>query len=163
MLHAGKNYVYGTAAEKIQYDVYEENTVLKQKKKYKSNRGTKLKAVLLIIAAFVMCYFVILRYTVITELNYKIIKESKNYENVRNEYVQLKVDIDKSLDLQKIREIAEKKLGMQKPDRFQMVYVNVPKSDFTKVASVPKNDGMTNIWVFAIILDRVERFTSLIY
>lgn len=131
MIETNTNYVYGSAAPKIEYNVYEENEVLKRKKLHKSNYKVKLKMVFAILSVF--CCFVLLmyRYAIITELNYSVEKAAKNYAKIKNENTLLKIEIDKNLDLNSIREIAEKRLGMQKPDKNQIVYVKVPKTDVT--------------------------------
>lgn len=163
MIQKGKSYVYGTAAEKLEYDVYEENKVLKAKKNEKTQNKVKLKMVLNIFIVFSLCFGVIFRYALITELNYKINKTNISYNDIKNENSRLKVDVEKQMDLQKIREIAEKKLGMQKPDKFQIAYVNVPKTDFTIVADSVKDESGIKGNLFLGILNKAEKFTHLLY
>ena len=163
MIQKTSGYVYGTAAKKIEYDVYEENSVLKKKKTYKRNNKAKFRFVLLILFGFALSFVIMFRYAVITELNYKIAKVNKTYSEIKNENVRMKVEIDKQMDISKIREAAEKKLGMQKPDKYQIVYVNVPKNDFTKVADAKIESYTSNGNPFSDILDRVVRFSGLLY
>lgn len=163
MIQKGKSYVYGTAAEKLEYDVYEENPVLKAKKTEKSQNRVKLKMIFNIFIIFALCFAVIFRYALITELNYKINKTNISYNIIKNENTRLKVGVEKDTDLQKIKEIAEKKLGMQKPDKFQIVYVNVPKADFTIVADAAKVDSSIKSSLFLGIENKVEKFTHLLY
>lgn len=164
MIQTGKNYVYGTAAEKLEYNVYEENKVLKAKKQAKSNNKIKLKAVCFVLVIFASCLVLMYRYALITELNYNISKLEKEYNEIRNQNSRLKLAIEKDMDLNKVREIAEKRLGMQKPDRYQMVYINVPKNDCTKVAESYKHSkDKANNNMFAVLLDKVGKFTRLLY
>jgi cell division protein FtsL len=131
LIETNTKYVYGSAAPKIDYNVYEENEVLKRKKVQKSNSKVKLKMVLGILSVFCGFVFLMYRYAIITELNYSVEKASKTYAKVSNENTLLKISIDKNLDLNKVRDIAETKLGMHQPDKFQIVYVKVPKTDLT--------------------------------
>ena len=134
MLKAGNGYIQGTAARKIDYDVYEENKVLKTKKQIKKNARSKLKTVAICLMLFAVAFLVIYRYALITELNYDIDATTKKYTAIKNDNTRFKVEIDKNKNLNKIKEIAEMRLGMQKPDKSQIIYIKVPKNDFTKVA-----------------------------
>ena len=163
MKQIAENYVHGTAAEKLEYNVYEENKVLRAKKKSKQNNNLKLKAVGLILIIFAACFVIIFRYVAITELSYKIDSLDKKYAEIQNEDTRLKVQINEQTDLQKIKDIAETKLGMIKPDKSQIVCVNVPRSDFTRVADTNEAQTQANNNMFALIRDKVVGFTRLLY
>ena len=160
MIETEKNYVLGTSARKLSYDVYEENTVLKAKRKQKSNNRAKFNLVLSIFVVFILVSLVIYRYALITELNYNINESLKSYSEIKNENSILKVDIEKDTDLSKIRQIAEDKLGMHKPDKFQVIYVNVPKSDYSIVSKTYESN---NANLFVMITDKLGKLTQLIY
>lgn len=136
MLPEEKNYVYGSAAPKIDYDVYEENKVLKAKKKQRANNKIKVKLVFAILALFAAFLSVILMYAKITEVNYDLNKKNKEYNDKKNANIQLRLEIQKNLDLNRIKEIALTRLDMQEPDKYQVVYVRVPKKDVMKVAAI---------------------------
>lgn len=162
MIETGKSYVHGTAARKLEYDVYEENQVLRAKKKQKSNNRAKLNLVLSIFVVFILVFLVIYRYAMITELTYNIDKSEKQYSEIKNENSILKVNIEKGTDLNKVRQIAEDKLGMHKPDKYQVIYVIVPKSDYSIVSQEYSNTGYTTN-LFGTITDKLGKLTHLIY
>lgn len=54
---------------------------------------------------------------------------------VQKENEQLKVNLENSLNLSNIEKMAEKKLGMQKLDNSQKVYVSLDKEDYVEPAS----------------------------
>lgn len=162
MNQAEQNYIHGTAAKKIEYDVYEENNVLKAKRKHKTNNKAKLKVLCNIFVVFVLIFLVIFRYAMITELNYNIDKSLKEYNTIKNENSILRVNIEKETDLYKIKEIAENKLGMHKPDKFQIVYVNVPKNDFS-VVSEEYSGSKKNNNLFGVLTDKLGKLTHLVY
>ncbi len=141
MIPEKKNYVYGSAAPKIEYNVYEENKVLKQKKKQRVNNKLKLKVVFTIITFFAAFFQIIFMYAQITEVNYELSELNKKYSDVKNGNIQLKLEIQKSTDLNRIKEVAETRLDMQKPDKYQIVYVKVPKKDVTKIAAIDKQES----------------------
>ncbi len=165
MIKAADNYVYGSVAQELKqeqkYDVYEENPVLKAKKRQKSYYKVKLKLASYVILIFAMCLIVAYRYALITEINYNIEKATKEYNYIKNKNVLLKVEIEKELDLNKIRQIAEEKLGMHKPNRYQIVYVSVPKSDFSKVENTYEESGIRNN-ILTILADKFTQFARLL-
>lgn len=163
MIEKGNRYVHGSTAEKLQYDVYQENKVLKDKKRYRNNNKAKLKTICYVMMLFLACLTVIYRYAMITELNYKIAKINKGYNELRNENARLKVEIDKETDLNKIRAAAESRLGMQRPDKYQTVYVNVPKIDFTETVETNTPADNTKSDMFAMVWNKVGRLTHLLY
>ena len=157
------NYVHGTAAKKLEYDVYEENKVLKTKRNNRRNNKIKLNTVALLLMVFAVGCMVMLRYTQITELNYKIDKKEKEYAELKNENRRIEVQIGNELDLRKVKEIAEGKLGMQKPDKYQITYVKVPKKDFTIVSEAAKYEEAKNSNVLTSFMSEVGKVTQLLY
>jgi len=141
LLAEKEKYYYGTAAPKIDYDVYENNKVLKAKKRQKRNNKVKLKAVFCILIFFLSFSHIIYMYAQVTEMDYLLNKDNKVLNEHKNENIRLKLEIQKNLDLNRIREIAQTKLDMQKPDKHQIIYVNVPKTDFTEIPE--KKEGIS--------------------
>lgn len=137
-------YVQGTTAEKIAYDVYEENNVLKTKKKQKSYAKVKFKAVCCLMAVFAVGTFTMYRYATITQMNYSLAKQTKAYNDLVKENSILSVQIEQAMDLQKIRSVAENTLGMQKPEKYQIKYVSVAKDNYTKVSAAYANESGSN-------------------
>lgn len=170
MIEKRKNYVYGSAAEKIEYDavekpdydVYEKNSVLKNKRKYKSNRKTKLKMVLLTLVGFCVCFLIMARYALITKLSYNYSEYRAQHDSIKAENSILEVFIENETDLGTIKELAEQKLNMKTPDRSQIVYVEVPKDDFTTIADAYKtpNETKNSKNVFVMVVDAFSKFLS---
>jgi cell division protein FtsL len=139
-LASGNNkYVYGSVAEEIKsenvvYDPYEENAVLKSKKIARSNAKLKTKILFSIFLIFGMCAIIMFRYAQITQLNYETSKLSSQYTTMHNENANISIEIKKAMSLINIREIAELKLKMHKPNKSQIVYVDVPKKDVIMLA-----------------------------
>jgi len=155
------NYVYGTAAEKIEYDVYKHNEVLKEKKKYRANRLIKVKMVAGILLLFSLGLIVMYRYALIAEINFKISSKEKQYEELKNENSRLKVAIENETNLSKITQVAQNELGMQKPDKYQIVYIEVPKTSFTVTSEQYKdNDGKASTFL-AELVNKIEMFMKL--
>ena len=60
------------------------------------------------------------------------------------------------------KQIAEEKLGMHKPDKFQVIHVNVPKCDYSIVSLKYDYSGIDSN-LFGIITDKLGKLTHLIY
>lgn len=148
MIQKDYGYVQGSTARQLQYDVYEENTVLKAKKRYKNNRKVKFKLVISIILVLLAGLTVMYRFAAITQLSYDINKSVKMYNELRNENSMLKVQVETKMDLAEIKEIAETRLGMQKPDKSQVVYIKVPRDDYTVVMKTQDEAGGNILNVF---------------
>lgn len=164
MIQKGSNYVYGTAAEKIEYDVYEHNQVLKEKKIRRNNAKIKWKVVFGIVIVFSLCLVLMYRYALITEMNLTAINSEKEYKQIKDENSRLRVEIEKQTDINTIREIAEGKLNMHKPEKNQIVYIYVPKNDYTVVSEDYENrEELQNKGMLASFLDKVDKFASILY
>ncbi|PYG88434.1 cell division protein FtsL [Ruminiclostridium sufflavum DSM 19573] len=140
---ASKNkYVYGSVAENIEndiYDPYEENAVLKSKKIARNNKKLKAKITFCILTAFSLCALTMFRYAQISQLSYENEKLNKQYIEMQNDNQLLSIEIQNAKSLRNIREVAENSLHMHKPNKSQIVYVEVPKEDITMTASKEKS------------------------
>lgn len=113
----------------------------KSKKKHKYN----YKPVVYIIITFAMLFTISYRYSLINE-EYNAKESIKSQVNaVKKENEQLKVSIENSLNLNSVKKSAEDKLGMQKLDNNQKVYLDLQKKDYVEPASeeVIINDNMS--------------------
>jgi cell division protein FtsL len=153
-------YVHGSAARQLEYDVYEENQVLKAKKRYKSNRKIKLRMVVAIIAVFAAGLAVMCRYAIITKMTYELNQLEKDYDKMRNENSVLKVQIETKTDLNEVKETAENRLGMQMPDKSQIIYIKVPRNDYT-VVMTPKTQAGNNENMADTLINKAAGFLRL--
>ncbi len=160
MIQKDYEYVHGSAARQLEYDVYEENKVLKAKKRYKSNRKIKLRMVVAIIAVLAAGLAVMCRYAIITKLSYDLNSLEKDYEKIRNENSVLKVQIETKTDLNEIKEAAEKRLGMQMPDKSQIIYIKVPRNDYT-VVMTPKIQTGNDEGIIGALADKASGLIKL--
>jgi hypothetical protein len=125
-------YVYGSTARKIQYDVYKENPILRNKRKVGKYNHIKAKLFLSTLLAFVCGMLIMYRYAVITELNYKIQDARSRFERLENNNLVTRVYIQSQLDLSIVRDMAESRLSMHEPRSEQIIMVHVPRRDYIK-------------------------------
>lgn len=129
-------------------------TVSKNKKKNNYN----YKPVVYIMFAFVMLFTISYRYSLINE-EYNAKEAIKTQVSaVQKENEQLKVSIENSLNLNSVEKAAEDKLGMQKLDNNQKIYLDLQKKDYVEPASeeVILNDNMS--WIDRLL----EKLTQII-
>lgn len=142
--YGGYGYQYETSPKKLQPEY-----VLTKKAKKKTNvkpQNTKkpgkqqknkynYKPVVYIGLAFVMLFTISYRYSLINEeYNSKENIKSK-VSAVQKENEQLKVSIENSLNLSSIEKAAQDKLGMQKLDNNNKIYLDLQKKDYVEPAS----------------------------
>ncbi len=94
----------------------------------------KVRVFLVILLVFAAFFAIITRYGQMTKLNYEIadIKEALITQNAVNSA--LSVDLEKKTNMMKIRHAAETQLGMQEPDKYQIIYIDVPRANSIVVA-----------------------------
>lgn len=157
-------YQYETSPRKVQPE-YESNKNPYKKKKSTVNKKTTKKAqavkkatpkskkknkynykpVGYIVLAFAMLFTISYRYSLINE-EYNAKESIKSQVSaVQKENEQLKVGIENSLNLNSVEKAAEDKLGMQKLDNNQKIYLDLQKKDYVEPASeeVIINDNMS--------------------
>jgi len=111
-----------------------------------SRRKTRIfLVILLVFAAF---FSIITRYGEMTKLNYEIsdLKQELITQNAVNSA--LGVSLEKKTNIMKIRNIAETELGMQEPDKYQIVYIDVPRNNSVEIAEKQISPSENTIGIF---------------
>ncbi|HHX18705.1 MAG TPA: cell division protein FtsL [Clostridium sp.] len=157
-----KQYVHGTAARKLEYDVYKENKVLKTKKKRRNNNKIKVKYVLVLLFISLLAGFATYRYAMITELNYIINQQAIEYNEIKEENKNIELDIKNSIDLNNVRTVAKTKLGMQEPDQYQITYISIPRDDSTVVLD-DENQSEEDSGMLNILMGKIKSVSSFIH
>lgn len=105
-----------------------------QKTKVKRHLKSHVKAVMYIVAIFSILFAISYRNSLINESFTRKEKLQSQLSTTQKENEQLQVNIENSLNLTNIEKIAKERLGMQKLDNTQKVYVNLPKKDYVEPA-----------------------------
>lgn len=93
------------------------------------------KNVALVIAMFLLLLVVSYRSSLINEKFNTLQSAKQKLASIEKTNGQLEVNIESSLNLSNIEESAKEKLGMQKLDNGQKVYVNLDKKDYVEVGT----------------------------
>lgn len=140
-----QGYQYETSPRKLQPE-YEpkKNPYIKKKnstkrvkkvnenKKVKKKMRPRAKMVLGLAVGFLILFAICYQNSLITESFNKKEELKKELATIEKENEQLKVNIEKSLNLNNIEQAAKEKLGMQKLDNSQKVYIALPKKDYVE-------------------------------
>ncbi len=143
-------YQYETSPRKLQPEY--EPIQKKQSKEYKKNEQTKkisksvknrtkaklkpkVKLTICVAIGFLVLFGISYRNSLITESFNEKEDLKKELSSLQKENEQLKVNIESSLNLNNVEQMAKEKLGMQKLDNNQKVYVNLPKKDYIEAAT----------------------------
>ena len=109
------------------------------KKQEKPKAKRKLKAEVKMTAYVAIGFMILLaisyRNSVINEKFAEIKTLKANLAAIQKENEQLEVNIENNLNLQTIEQSAKELLGMQKLEKSQTIYVNLPKQDYIEPAS----------------------------
>ena len=154
------NYQYETSPRKLQPE-YEP---IRKKKEYKkpstakkvnknevsktkAKQKQKVKLVLYLSLAFAVLLGICYRNSLIGEKFNKKEQLKTELSSIQKENEQLKVNIESSLNLNNIEQLAKDKLGMKKLDNNQKVYINLPKKDYIEApAEEVKIEEDLNFW-----------------
>jgi len=111
----------------------------------------KVRVFLVILLVFAAFFSIITRYGQMTKLNYEIadLKEELITQNAVNSA--FSVDLEKKTNMMKIRHAAETELGMQEPDKYQIIYIDVPRANSIEVADVPESSLEGTVGIFNYI------------
>jgi len=90
----------------------------------------------------------------INNMNVKNIRLKKELDNINNTNAQLQLAAERQVNLSEIEEYAKTNLGFQKPQNYQIEYINVDKEDLidNKIVATNKKG------IKEILLNIVEFF-----
>lgn len=121
-------------------------------KKVKNVKHTTIKIVDIIIC-FAILLLISYRYALINISFEEKEKLKKSYVAVQKQNEQLKVMIEQKMNVSTIEKEAKEKLGMQKLDNNQKVYVNLEKTDYIESSSQKKVVNQSQTWWSKLIKD----------
>lgn len=123
----------------------------------KANKVKNAKNTTIKIVDIVICFAILLlisyRYALINTSFEEKEKLKKSYAAIQKQNEQLKVTIEQKMNVSTIEKEAKEKLGMQKLDNNQKVYVNLEKTDYIESSSQKKVVSQNQTWWSKLIKD----------
>lgn len=94
------------------------------------------KTVIICVMMLVLCAgFMISRNVAVYESKNEVAELQKELNHLKEYSSQKAFELDQNLDLEFIEETAKNKLGMTRPEKYQIVYVNIKQDDVTEVTA----------------------------
>lgn len=108
----------------------------KPKKVVKKNPAKNLVTFLKVAVCFAVAFAIVNGYVKINEANGEVAKLEAEYNDIvaSNQAIQMK--IDKTVDLEKLQDVADQQFGMTRPERDQIFYIDMEQADFAETPSV---------------------------
>lgn len=139
-------YQYETSPRKLEpeyepikrsYHKKKTTTVRKKESKTQAKRSLKVQVKVVVYIALIFASLLVISYRN-SQINEKFNSNAAlktKLASIEKENEQLKVNLENSLNLSNIEKTAKEKLGMQKLDSTQKVYVSLDKKDYVEPAS----------------------------
>lgn len=132
------SYIYGSAAPKLPRqpdNSVNQKQAIRKVPRTTSKKISRSKSKLIFCLVFIVsvCFVILYRFCAISEMNARMGMLTTKYNGLRDENRKINVAIETSINLDRVKEIAEAELNMHVPDQNQLVLVNVPKSDYSVV------------------------------
>ena len=144
----GRTYYDGNAVRKTELPSYNPNVRIKTSvkpkktlkkeqlaKQQKQQAKAKVKSLLSVALLIVAAFFVLYRGVVITETTNAIEKKEKQLSDIVATNERVKMEIEHALDLKTVESAAVDRLGMNRPEKYQTVYVDLNQVDHVEKIS----------------------------
>lgn len=156
----GLDYVAGNNARKLYYEEEIKEPKIKKAKPVKKvsssqqmSLGKKILFIASVLGIFAIFMIIIYRSNMISEANLKAIKLKSELEDLTSDLSLAMMTVEQGQNLNYIEAYAKQKLGMQKPDKNQIIYVD---TSAVKEAQVLEETNKANG-----ILDSIKKFFNI--
>jgi len=140
------NLAYDDAYSK-QFDenerIRQEKRLVSRKEKQMMQRRANFRIVCVIAALFFAAYFMISKNVQVNDTAAEIKSLEKELATLESNTSQKMFELEQSVDLNTVEEIAGTKLNMQRPEKHQVVYINIKTDDVTEVTA-DRVEGVKN-------------------
>ena len=146
MLLAKKKYYYGNY-DYLNEEVEKNKKKPTKRKKNKKNLFLKISAMVWVFAISAALILVLLRYTEITETEYKINSLNKEIEQLEDQLQDARMDLDSLTRSDVIERVATEDLNMQYPQYNQMVFLNLDNTSNLDLKVFEENPSLDDEYI----------------
>ena len=134
---AARKYLYDLSLpEKKTIQKEEKFKLIKNTNKNSISKTNKATLVLTTLVIFAMFMVITYRYNVISEKNLQIQQLKDDLEVAKSELATSEIALEQVMDVNYVESYAKQQLGMQKPEKSQLIYVNMDSEEtVTKVSA----------------------------
>lgn len=156
-------YEYETSPRKIEPEYSSEvkqHKKVKTKSRAKKNKHTKVSEskknatrILYLAIGFAVLFTISYRYTLINASFSEKENLKSKLADIQKQNQQLKVSIEQGMNINLVEQQAKERLGMQKLDNNQKVYINLEKSDYVESSVINSTDNEVESWWSKLLKD----------
>lgn len=152
---AEKKYLYDLSLPQKRNVKSEEKFKLIKNKNNKIRKNNKATLVLATLAIFAMFMTITYRYNLISEKNLKVQELKEDLEVAKSELATTQIEVEEVMDVNYVEAYAKQQLGMQKPEKSQLIYINMENEE-----SVEKMSASNMIMS---LVDKIKEFVNNVF
>lgn len=152
---AEKKYLYDLSLPQKRTVKSEEKFKLIKNKNNKIRKNNKATLVLTTLAIFAMFMIITYRYNLISEKNLKVQELKEDLEVAKSELATTQIEVEEVMDVNYVEAYAKQQLGMQKPEKSQLIYINMENEE-----SVQK---MSTSNMIMSLVDKIKEFVNNVF
>lgn len=100
------------------------NKAINKEQKLKVKSNNKLSLIVTALSVFAMLFVLSYRYNIISEKNLELQRLNIKETNINAGLLETEVRVNQNIDMNYVESYAKQQLGMQKPEKSQMVYIS---------------------------------------
>ena len=136
--------------------------VVKRNREQMLIRSKNIRRICVIVVIALSAGFMISQFVTVNETQQEIALLQKQLSDIESATSQMVFDMEQSVDLAEIEKEATTRLGMQRPEKYQTIYVNVKQDDMTeKTAGEVEGLGHSIMSVLKKIGGNIVQFFSI--
>ncbi|MGN0106830.1 MAG: hypothetical protein ACI4A5_03930 [Hominilimicola sp.] len=136
--------------------------VVKRNREQMLSRSKNIRRICAIVVIALSAGFMISQFVTVNETKQEIASLQKELSEIESATSQMIFDMEQSVDLAEVEKEATTRLGMQRPEKYQTIYVNVKQDDMTeKTAGEVEGLGHSVMSVIKKIGGNIVQFFSI--
>lgn len=136
--------------------------VVKRNREQMLSRSKNMRRICVIVALALSAGFMISQFVTVNEKEQELASLQKELSSAEAATSQMVFDMEQSVDLAEIEKEATTRLGMQRPEKYQTIYVNVKQNDMTeKTADEVEGIGNSIMSLLGKIGGNIVQFFSI--
>ena len=145
------SYASAYYAQRAKAPVQNQQTVKKVEKDRREMIHRKLTLLRIVYMGIIAlsAAFMISKFVAVNETAGEIKRLNNELDSMRAYTSQRVFELEQSIDLSEVEEIATTRLGMQRPESYQIIYVNVDKNDISEVTAGDVEGAKNDVKSFA--------------
>lgn len=132
---AYSNLAYELETQPVRRKKPQQNKTVKRNHKQMLNRSKNIRRMCAIVILAFSAGFMISKFVTVHETQQQIASLERDLSEIESTTSQQIFDLEQSVDLTEIEQEATTRLGMQRPEKYQMIYVNVKQDDVTEMTA----------------------------